>query len=68
MGGEAIRMWEGSGRGEACETKRKQALESREEGENRRSGAWEERDNAGGSWRSGVDSQAGQGVEGGAGG
>lgn len=29
-----------------CETKRKQELESQEEGEKRRSGPWEERENA----------------------
>lgn len=44
-GGEATRMWEG--RGGACETKRKSGMESEEEGEKRRSGAWEERENAG---------------------
>ena len=37
-------------------------------GVNRRSGAWEERENMRGSWRSGADSQAGRGVEGEAGG
>lgn len=66
MGGEAIRMWEGRGRGGACETKRKQELESQEEGEKMRSGVWEERENAEGSQRRGADNQAGRGAEGGA--
>lgn len=57
-------MWEDRGRGGVCETKRKQELDSWEKGEKRRSGAWEERENAGGSQRSRADSQAGRGVKG----
>lgn len=60
-GGEATRMWEG--RGGACETKRKSGMESEEEGEKRRSGAWEERENAA-RRRSWADREAGRGAGG----
>lgn len=56
-------MWEGGRRGEARETTRKQELESREEGEKRRSGVWEERENTGGRRRSRAGRQGEGGEE-----